>query len=349
MALFRCLNPATLSSINGAKVLTGELEPTSTLGINGDIYLQTDSKGSLLHFDEDFTDEGGTTWSTNGTPTISADQSKIGEWQSLINSPINEKTIVEPMNLYSGSDAPTSILGKDNDLYLRNVNNTLMPQIKINGSWQDLSNTSIEDIFFAKPIPAGIYGYTQLSYIKSDGNSWIDSKLKFTTDTEFEIGGRWNDISSTNQVFFGIWVSGGESLYGALQGKHWAQIGGTGTANTVVLDSSYHVFSANANGIYIDENSVGTPTWSNIPTGYDIPILARQDGGNGINCQATNFEFGYCKIWQGGNLIRDFVPCKRNYDNTIGLYDKVNDKFYQNNGTGEIMAGPVVTGGGNNL
>ena len=428
-----------------------------------------------------YVNTGTLTWIEPGI--IQAYQKVNGEWQSLLNSPINEKTIVEPMSLYSGSDAPTSILGKDNDLYLRNLitpitfddwtsqneagmsvtttandiqitygsgnfigayackkidftniksitfklksgshtydnydtkrfcpflylsdtakyavdtdadtplglvsritaddteitdtfdtsdvygekylifNSSgctstlesitftyfLMPQIKINGSWQNLADTSIEDIFFAKPIPAGIYGYTQLSYIKSDGDSYINSKLRFTTDTEFEIGGRWNDISSTAQIFFGVWTSGGESLYGALQGKHWAQIGGTGTANAVALDSSYHIFSANANGIYIDENSVGTPTWSNVPTGYDIPILARQDGDSGINCQATNFEFGYCKIWQGGNLIRDFVPCKRNYDNAIGLYDKANNKFYQNNGTGEIIAGPAIPLGG---
>ena len=734
MALFRCLNPATLSSIDGVKVLTGELEPTSTLGTNGDIYLQTDSKGSLLHFDEDFTDEGGTTWSTNGTPTISADQSKIGEkslyldgssyiqsdinanvfnfanndftiacwiyptttgrkavfamssdqkiatdilygqgsanlwfsstgnswnilqsdssgtnsgqgtipininewthiayvrngtnvrmyvngqiakdvtlssadisvnwsgsdgfrigcwgngsykytgyidefivtnnialwedaftpptepmtlpvvckkafrkidnewietegtsidelgsfenpysgnlkvlngtvtpsndlgndgdiylkaendvvasayqkvngeWQSLINSPINEKTIVEPMSIYSGSDAPTSILGKNNDLYLRNLtapitfddwtsqneagmtvtttdndiqityssgdyigayaykkidftniksitfklksgshtynnyatkrfcpflyisdtaeyaidadadtplgvisritadnteitdtfdasdvygekylifnsscctstlesitfNYALIPQIKINGSWQDLANTSIEDIFFAKPIPAGIYGYTQLSYIKSDGSSWIDSKLKFTTDTEFEIGGRWTTTSLSSEFFFGIWESLKESEFGYENGSLVYLIGGTGKYQSFTPDTNSHIISSDASGIYVDGVSVGTPTWSNVSTGYDIPIFARSVAGT-IGGITSHFELEYCKIWQGGDLIRDFVPCKRNYDNAIGLYDKANDKFYQNNGTGEIIAGPIIS------
>lgn len=303
------------------KVLNGTATPSSDLGNDGDIYLKAEND-----------------------VITSAYQKVNGEWQSLINSPINEKTIVEPMSVYSGSDAPTSILGKNNDLYLRNINNTLLPQIKINGSWQDLANTSIEDIFFAKPIPAGIYGYTKLSYIKSDGSAWINSNLRFTTDTKFEIKGRWTTTSLNDEFFFGIWESAKESELGYENGSLIYLIGGTGKYQSFTPDTNSHVISSDVNGIYVDGVSVGTPTWSNVSTAYDIPIFARSVAGT-INKIASHFELEYCKIWQGGTLIRDFVPCKRNYDNAIGLYDKVNDKFYQNNGTGEIIAGPVVAGG----
>jgi len=162
-------------------------------------------------------------------------------------------------------------------------------------------------VFYTKVI----HSYTDVSYIKSDGSSYINTALRFTTNTEFEIGGRWDSIPQSVQIFFGIWESGGESLYGCLNEKYWAQIGGTGTANAIAVDTTYHVFSADANGIYIDGNSIGTPNWNNVPTGYDIPILARQDGGSGVNCQAPNFELEYCKIWQGGTLVRDMRPVSR--------------------------------------
>ena len=29
--------------------------------------------------------------------------------------------------------------------------------------------------------------------------------------------------------------------------------------------------------------------------------------------------------------IRDYIPCKRNSDNKIGLYERINDVFYTNN------------------
>lgn len=308
------------------KVLNGTAIPSSDLGNNGDIYLKAEND-----------------------VITSAYQKVNGEWQSLISSPINEKTIVEPMSMYSGSDAPTSILGKNNDLYLRSVNNNLLPQIKINGSWQDLATTNIEDIFFAKPIPAGIYGYTQLSYIKSDGNSWINPNLRYTTDMELEFGGRWDSVVTAEQHFFGLWVSARECNFGAYNSTYFYELGGSGTEAAITMDTNYHIIKVTQSQLLIDDTSIGTaPNWNNIVTDMDIYMLCRNISNTPQNF-GTNFEFGYCKIWQGGNLIRDFVPCKRNYDNAIGLYDKVNDKFYQNNGTGEIIAGPVITGGGNNL
>lgn len=41
-----------------------------------------------------------------------------------------------------------------------------------------------------------------------------------------------------------------------------------------------------------------------------------------------------CKIYSNGTLVRDFIPCYRNSDNVIGLYDTLNNVFYTNVGTG---------------
>jgi hypothetical protein len=46
-----------------------------------------------------------------------------------------------------------------------------------------------------------------------------------------------------------------------------------------------------------------------------------------------------CKIYDNGTLVRDYIPCKLQ-DGSIGLYDKLNNKFYANKGTGEFIAGP---------
>ena len=37
-------------------------------------------------------------------------------------------------------------------------------------------------------------------------------------------------------------------------------------------------------------------------------------------------------MYYNGTLVRDFIPCYRNSDNEIGLYDLVNDIFYTNQG-----------------
>ena len=46
------------------------------------------------------------------------------------------------------------------------------------------------------------------------------------------------------------------------------------------------------------------------------------------------------KLWDEDILIRDFVPCYRKADNAIGLYDKVNNRFYTNLGNNEFIKGP---------
>ena len=54
----------------------------------------------------------------------------------------------------------------------------------------------------------------------------------------------------------------------------------------------------------------------------------------------------YCKMYIDGVLVRDFVPVRRDYDNVLGMFDKVNNKFYQSNGgtfTGGNETGEIIT------
>ena len=45
-------------------------------------------------------------------------------------------------------------------------------------------------------------------------------------------------------------------------------------------------------------------------------------------------------FWNNGATVHNFIPVKRNSDNTVGLWDSVSKTF--NSGTGGFVAGPVV-------
>lgn len=47
----------------------------------------------------------------------------------------------------------------------------------------------------------------------------------------------------------------------------------------------------------------------------------------------------YFKMWSGGKLIRDYVPCIRRSDNKAGFYDLVNRTFNPSIGTSDFVAG----------
>lgn len=57
---------------------------------------------------------------------------------------------------------------------------------------------------------------------------------------------------------------------------------------------------------------------------------------NGIPTDLATSKIKYCKIWDNGTLVRDMVSCKRDSDGELGMYDKVNNVFYTNLGTGKF-------------
>lgn len=68
---------------------------------------------------------------------------------------------------------------------------------------------------------------------------------------------------------------------------------------------------------------------------YSCWLFGRQSTANVTNpCKIFA-----CKLWDNGVLVRNFYPAKRKSDGAIGMYDKVEKKFYANSGTGSFIAG----------
>ena len=55
------------------------------------------------------------------------------------------------------------------------------------------------------------------------------------------------------------------------------------------------------------------------------------------------FKTYYWKIFNNNVLVRNFVPCYRKNDNSVGLYDTISKQFYTNpEGTGTFGKGNNV-------
>lgn len=57
-----------------------------------------------------------------------------------------------------------------------------------------------------------------------------------------------------------------------------------------------------------------------------------------------NMTYGkmyYFKLYNDGILVRDMVPCK-DMKGIVCMYDRVENKFYYNSGSGSFTAGPEV-------
>lgn len=95
------------------------------------------------------------------------------------------------------------------------------------------------------------------------------------------------------------------------------------------------------NKVIVNETNIGTLTkGSEVPNTNDIYLL-NYPGSLGGN-YGFKGKFYYCKLYSNGKLIYDFIPCYRNSDNEVGLYDLVNNAFYTNQGTGEFTYGSIA-------
>lgn len=206
---------------------------------------------------------------------------------------------------------------------------------------QSLSKDT-EWIFQFVPGPKLPSGYTELEYIQSSGTQYIDTGFNPNQDTkivtsvaflgsvgENVLGSRNSSSDATNR--FGIITFSSSSKIGSFFGSTATQ--------AISLDSSVHNYTLSKAGLSVDGTSYGGAYETNFSCTYPITLFAWNNGSNGIVKNSSKIIS--CKIFSGEVLARDFIPCK-NPSGVIGLYDSVNNQFYQNAGTGTFIVGPEI-------
>lgn len=76
--------------------------------------------------------------------------------------------------------------------------------------------------------------------------------------------------------------------------------------------------------IYITRGIPG----DNLTTSANIAINATALSTTSINVTSKRNYWYYFKIWKQGVLVRDFIPCVRQSDSTVGFYDMVSQQFF---------------------
>ncbi len=187
--------------------------------------------------------------------------------------------------------------------------------------------------------------YTQVEYIQSTGGQNINTGFIPNQDTSLELG-----VNCYRAITSDIWFYGARKAYG---------------------NSEYSLLYRTGKLFRIDYGNrvVDFPSTLDTPTFFSIKQNKNKVTINGIttSADANNFtcpvslylltvnidgtpqtaslaaQIYYCKIYDDGKLVRDFVPCYRNSDKKPGLYDLVNDVFYTNAGATDFTYGEEIT------
>ena len=239
-----------------------------------------------------------------------------GDYQVLGNAFTNNedcKTVLSHIAQISGGIAK---IGRDNKLYIINLDNSSIPN-----------------------------SYTRVDYIESTGTQYIDTGADiFNNTTNHEI------IIDFEPTLFYNYNTVWGSTYDADRFESWIYntgkinsryngIGYSPTQAQLALNTRYKLdFKKEADTayFYLNDELIGNNTNTNT-FDRDATLLLFLSGTD-----YGKYKLYSCKIYGDNGIVRDFIPCKRNSDNKLGLYDRVEGTFYPNNGTGEFNYGSVV-------
>lgn len=196
--------------------------------------------------------------------------------------------------------------------------------------------------FHTAPYTRLPYGYIELAYILLSGTQYINTGVRATENTKFEV--RFKNNQSENSAIisadkewvqnsFGVWINSSIAV---------PVINNNLTTINVSYNSNYDDFTLSKNGFYINNNLVWNLSGINIDS-FQTPVNLVIGATNRNGTISENFigKIYFCKIYENDILIRNFIPCI-NDCNEVGMFDIKGKQFYNNAGTGSFIAGSEV-------
>ena len=192
---------------------------------------------------------------------------------------------------------------------------------------------------------------TILDYIESTGTQFIDTGFVPNNNTrvvvDFEI------LSQPINVYYTIFASRSnvyEQEFCIFSENNTATPNttlssyGSGTEKDIVLQYSLigkrNVIDKNKNVLYLNNTNIYSHTYETFTASCELRLLAdnKPDGGDGHYFVGKLYS---CQIYDNDILIRDYIPV---LDSTgvSCLYDKVGNKLYYNQGSGNFITGDIV-------
>jgi len=201
----------------------------------------------------------------------------------------------------------------------------------VNGSFYTNSGSGS---FTAGP---DVTAYRKAAYIESDRTALINTGHTPTDKTELEIQFAFTKLLDDKRYVFGVYGDNGgrfQFSYGPTSTGCFLGYGGayTNSVAGIPYNTAKHVMKYVLNEGFVFDGSVvdATPTiltnWEG--TGKSIYLGALNANGNVNTNYIPPIRIYYCKIWEGGELVRDMVPVQRVFDGKCGLRDNVTTNFY---------------------
>ena len=180
--------------------------------------------------------------------------------------------------------------------------------------------------------------YTEVEYLQSSGTQWIDTGYKPSANIKFEISGTQSDSDSAlfgiSELFF-CFDNGNATFYNFFGGS-------VGSFSATLKNVPIVLTMSASNGIVINGTKYVSLTAGSATAKYSMALFGRRNNSTGAIDKRGNHIIKYAKIYESNILIHNYIPCRRNSDSVLGMYDTVTNTFLTNAGTGTFIAGNDV-------
>ena len=179
-------------------------------------------------------------------------------------------------------------------------------------------------------VPAG---YTELEYIESTGTQYIDTGVSAPEGCRVQCKVAYTSLSSTLAAVFGSHDAASPYYrnFLAATSSIW-ELGAYETADfgSPTVNTEYEIdantksdeIACTVNGTAYSINQSIAPSAQRSALSVYLFAIHYADG-----LFPAKMKAWWYKVYVGGTLVRDFVPCK-NPDGAVGLYDLVGGEFY---------------------
>lgn len=182
--------------------------------------------------------------------------------------------------------------------------------------------------------------YVELEYLQGTGTQYIDTLFTANSYTGIKVKVQLDSINNYETVVFG-----GINQY-SFEFFVWDQkpsfcYGGTFEYGPIVKNGDFLEINWNKNRIEYTINDSGYYYMLFNATDFaDEGSLYLFELQRSSTNRAGKMKIYYFQIYDNGNLIRDFIPVLDSYGVPC-MYDRVTNKFFYNQGTGQFIAGPI--------
>lgn len=183
--------------------------------------------------------------------------------------------------------------------------------------------------------------YTLLDYVQSTGQQWFSTGKVLEQTKNYSVEISFSELTNLNHSLFGA-QNGQTRTYCTYNGQVYC---GTGTnrliySNKINTTDSF-VLRCNWNGsnnnldVYVNNAKINSGVQSGSFADKELYFLSIIGGSGFVSASCKTYYF---KITEDDEVIRYYIPCRRNSDGKVGMYDLITKEFKSSITTTDFIA-----------